>query len=81
MIATYGLRPTPLDCPGNLPRAANGDAAEIGPKVGFDSSLGLQRHVFGLAYYAMGIERVWGAARLPELRALQRSVEHGISFS
>lgn len=49
-------------------------------KLKFDSSLGLQRHVFGLAYYAMGIERVWGAARLAELKALPWSVEHGISF-
>ena len=49
-------------------------------KLKFDSSLGLQRHVFGLAYYAMGIERVWGAARLAELKALPWPVEHGISF-
>jgi RNA-directed DNA polymerase len=46
----------------------------------FDSSLGLQRHVFGLAYYAMGIERSWGSARLAELKALHWPVEHGISF-
>lgn len=50
-------------------------------RLGFDSSLGLQRHVFGLAYYAMGVERAWGAARLAELKALPWPVEHGISFS
>lgn len=50
-------------------------------RLGFDSSLGLQRHVFGLAYYAMGIERTWGEARLSELKALRWPVEHGISFS
>jgi len=49
-------------------------------KLKFDSSLGLQRHVFGLAYYAIGIERAWGAARLAELKALPWPVEHGISF-
>lgn len=49
-------------------------------KLSFDSSLGLQRHVFGLAYYAMGIERAWGAARVAELKALPWPVEHGISF-
>jgi hypothetical protein len=50
-------------------------------RLGFDSSLGLQRHVFGLAYYAIGIERAWGKARLDELKALPWSVEHGISFA
>mgnify|MGYP000846069294 CR=1 FL=1 len=49
-------------------------------KLKFDSRLGLQRHVFGLAYYAIGIERAWGAARLAELKALPWPVEHGISF-
>lgn len=49
-------------------------------KLKFDSSLGLQRHVFGLAYYAIGIERAWGTARLAELKALPWPVEHGISF-
>jgi RNA-directed DNA polymerase len=49
--------------------------------LGFDTSLGLQRHVFGLAYYAIGIERSWGEARLAELKALHWPVEHGISFA
>ncbi|KRB88444.1 hypothetical protein ASE07_17840 [Noviherbaspirillum sp. Root189] len=48
--------------------------------LGFDSILGLQRHVFGLAYYAMGIERGWGAARLAELKSISWPAEHGIAF-
>jgi hypothetical protein len=49
-------------------------------KLGFDSILGLQRHVFGLAYFAKGIEREWGESRLMELKALPWPTEHGISF-
>ena len=49
-------------------------------KLGFDSILGLQRHVFGLAYFAKGIEREWAESRLLELKALPWPTEHGISF-
>jgi hypothetical protein len=49
-------------------------------KLGFDSILGLQRHVFGLAYFAIGIDKTWGAARLAELKAIAWPTEHGISF-
>ena len=49
-------------------------------KLGFDSILGLQRHVFGLAYFAKGIEREWGTERLDELNALSWPTDHGISF-
>jgi RNA-directed DNA polymerase len=49
-------------------------------KLGFDSILGLQRHVFGLAYYAKGIEREWGELRLLELKALSWPTDHGILF-
>lgn len=48
--------------------------------LGFDSVLGFQRHVFGLAYYAMGIEREWGAARLAELKAVGWPTSDGIAF-
>lgn len=48
--------------------------------LGFDSILGFQRHVFGLAYYAMGIDKAWGSARLAELSAIPWPTEHGIAF-
>ena len=37
---------------------------------GFDSVLGLQHHVFGLAAFAAGIEPTWGAQCLEALRAV-----------
>ena len=49
-------------------------------KLGFESVLGLQRHVFGLAYYAKGIERAWAEKRISELKALPWPTDHGISF-
>jgi RNA-directed DNA polymerase len=36
----------------------------------FDSVLGMQHHVFGLAAFAMGIESEWGSARMEELRRI-----------
>lgn len=48
--------------------------------LGFDSMLGLQRHVFGLAYFAIGIEPEWGRARLAELKALPWPTADGIVF-
>jgi len=46
---------------------------KIGPTrhadyLGFDTVLGLQHHVFGLAAFATGIERAWGIACLERLR-------------
>lgn len=49
-------------------------------KLGFESILGLQRHVFGLAFFAKGIEREWAEKRLIELKALPWPTDHGISF-
>jgi len=49
-------------------------------KLHFDSMLGLQRHVFGLAYFAIGIEAEWGRARLAELQALPWPTAAGIVF-
>lgn len=50
-------------------------------KLGFDSILGLQRHVFGLAYFAKGIDREWGGLRLAELKEIHWPTDHGISFT
>lgn len=49
--------------------------AAVGPVAhatnrGFDSVLGLQHHVFGLAAFATGIEPLWGKQRLQELSAV-----------
>lgn len=49
---------------------------KIGPVAhsknrGFDSVLGLQHHVFGLAAFATGIERRWGSERLKELSTVK----------
>lgn len=49
-------------------------------KLGFDSILGLQRHVYGLAYHAIGIDKIWGTARLAELNAIPWPTDHGIAF-
>lgn len=49
-------------------------------KLGFESILGMQRHVFGLAFFAKGIELEWGEKRLIELKALPWPTDHGISF-
>lgn len=49
--------------------------SNIGPaghaaRRGFDTVLGLQHHVFGLAAFAIGIEYNWGCARMSELRSI-----------
>lgn len=48
---------------------------DIGPvghaeRRGFDTVIGLQHHVFGLAAFAIGIENNWGRARMAELRSV-----------
>jgi hypothetical protein len=59
--------------------ASNAGASSHHPQIGpvkhamnrhFDSVLGLQHHVFGLAAFAVGIEPLWGGSRLAELRAV-----------
>lgn len=45
---------------------------DIGPSIhasarGFDSVLGMQRHIYGLLAYALGIERDWAKGMLSEL--------------
>jgi RNA-directed DNA polymerase len=47
--------------------------SDVGParhaqNRGFDSVVGLQHHVLGLAAYAMGVERKWGADRMAEIK-------------
>lgn len=37
---------------------------------GFDSVIGLQNHLFGLAAYALGVDRGWGREVMSRLRAL-----------
>ena len=51
-------------------------SANVGPvkhaaKRGFDSVVGLQHHVLGMAAFAIGIEADWGKARMRELKAIQ----------
>jgi RNA-directed DNA polymerase len=48
---------------------------EIGParhasNRGLDSVLGLQRHLLGMAAFAIGIEEAWGRARMSEIKAV-----------
>jgi len=48
---------------------------DVGPVAhaahrGFDTVIGLQHHVFGLAAFAIGVEERWGRDRMAELRSV-----------
>jgi RNA-directed DNA polymerase len=57
----------------------------VGPSVhaanrGFDSVLGLQRHVYGLLAYAVSVERAWALEMMSELSAVDWPTFDGVAI-